>query len=345
MRNDSKIDERNNNKSMNKPSKSGTTKNKKDTITSRTEFHESGREIDCHNGMTQKIFTFVIALIMIIAATNIAWVWVNNQDKNALNNAYKTIDDLEIDYDTERQSNAILMDNYSRLLLSFNDLKLNLTANDLYQFLRLDNAISEYYETIRNEILQGDIYGQDGVNFCAELSRHDKGESCWSEYENEYYDCYGTYSYEDARNRLDFILTYSGVIYNDTSVMKIDKILAFITQYINYNEDLINRYIAPIETLGYASGDCEDFSTLASALFELAGIESAIGFFENNLGYRHSMVLVQLDNLGPYEYNAYSNLTYLGLSSGKWIKLDPQNPIENQYVEIDQWDIIVASES
>ena len=95
------------------------------------------------------------------------------------------------------------------------------------------------------------------------------------------------------------------------------------------------------------SRDCDDFSILAACLFEYAGIKRAIGFFENTtLNAKHSMVLVQLSDLGNYGYFYYSDLTNFGLSNGKWIIIEPQIAILEQYTRnsSNKWSLVVASE-
>ena len=72
----------------------------------------------------------------------------------------------------------------------------------------------------------------------------------------------------------------------------------------------------PSETLAFRSGDCTSFSILAASMFEAVGIKSAIGFFRNNRGEYHAMVLVHLNDLGSYNYYYYyynNDLTSYGL--------------------------------
>jgi hypothetical protein len=96
--------------------------------------------------------------------------------------------------------------------------------------------------------------------------------------------------------------------------------------------------------MGFKSGDCEDFTILASALFKKIGIDSAFGRFKNDKNEYHAMVLVHLENLGSYGYWYYSDLTYYGLASGKWIIIEPQYTIENQNTDwIKQWTIVAAA--
>jgi transglutaminase-like putative cysteine protease len=110
--------------------------------------------------------------------------------------------------------------------------------------------------------------------------------------------------------------------------------------------DMTERFYAPWETLAHRSGDCEDFSILTSALFELAGIDSAFGAFTNDYNENHAMVLIHLNDLGPYDYYSYDDLTSLGLSSGRWIIIEPQTTLDYQSDAswMDQWTILVAAD-
>ena len=66
---------------------------------------------------------------------------------------------------------------------------------------------------------------------------------------------------------------------------------------LEYELEMDDSLRAPVETLNLKSGDCDDFSILVSALFEIAGIDSGIGFFQSD-EYAHAMVLIHSDNLG-----------------------------------------------
>ena len=116
---------------------------------------------------------------------------------------------------------------------------------------------------------------------------------------------------------------------------------------IEYSEDINNEFLFPIEVLTYRSGDCDDFSILASTLFEYVGIESAIGFFTNESeDYDHCMVLVNLPDLDYYGYWYYDDLTNQGLSQGRWIIIEPQATIDMQVEDdlISKWGMIAVAE-
>lgn len=104
----------------------------------------------------------------------------------------------------------------------------------------------------------------------------------------------------------------------------------------------------PAETLGFKSGDCDDFTILAAALFGAVGTDSAVAFFshqdpEAEKQY-HWMVQVHLDNLREYGYRYYSDLTSIGLAAGTWIRIKPQRTIENQHSKwAGQWNLPAAA--
>ena len=125
----------------------------------------------------------------------------------------------------------------------------------------------------------------------------------------------------------------------DNEVTKIDKILDFINDNLHYESDMDNDFLAPMETLGLKSGDCEDYAVLAGALFELVDIQSAIALSDD-----HAIVLVRIDNLGTHGHLYYDDLTSYDLSSGRWILIEPQARIEQQLDALGDFNLNVASE-
>jgi transglutaminase-like putative cysteine protease len=182
------------------------------------------------------------------------------------------------------------------------------------------------------------------ANFAADLALHDLRILYWPRIEDDYYEDVGEYSYDTARAKIDEIIILLDIGTYDTSVDIIEKVLTFINSYIHYESEANDVFHAPVETLGFKSGDCDDFTILAAALFEDLGIESAIRFYYNeDIGY-HAMVLVHLENLGDYGYWYFSDLTHRGLEEGRWITIEPQLTIEYQDSDwIEQWDLLVAS--
>ncbi|MEE8168765.1 MAG: transglutaminase-like domain-containing protein [Candidatus Hydrothermarchaeales archaeon] len=145
---------------------------------------------------------------------------------------------------------------------------------------------------------------------------------------------------------LDAVLGFAGVQDSSSEVSKLKKILGWLNANVHYESDLNNIFRAPVETLSLKSGDCDDYSILTGALFERAGVESAVGFFKaSGEAEGHAMVLVRLDDLGGYPNRYYSDLTHRGLSSGKWIKIEPQRTIDRQSGDyIKKWNLVSASE-
>ena len=162
--------------------------------------------------------------------------------------------------------------------------------------------------------------------------------------EDDYYDIRGTYLHNDAYNIIADIIEFIGIYKSDSNTDRIEKILNFIYDNIEYSEDINDEFLFPVEVLTYRSGDCDDFSILAAALFKAVGLDSAIGFFVNEEEQYHAMALIHLEDLGEYDYYYFSDLTHLGLDEGRWIIIEPQLTVENQDSEwIKQWNVIVTA--
>ena len=156
-----------------------------------------------------------------------------------------------------------------------------------------------------------------------------------SSYESDFINEFGINSFEYDISHLQNILSYYGVKAYDSSSIKIEKILEFISEVVTYQLEMDDIFRFPLETLSLGSGDCDDYSILVATLFECVGIDSALAYFETNNG-DHVLVLVHLDELAisnPYyeqRYYLYDDLTHYGLQSGQWIMIEPQSPIEYQ---------------
>jgi len=227
------------------------------------------------------------------------------------------------------------------------DLLGNFEEIDYLELVQLDSTRADYYETLREEVSPQSPSNENGVLFCAELVKHDLGETYWPTLDSTYYAATGGHAYLEASNELDEILDMIGASGSKDPVENIGLILAFINERITYSPDMVNRYFAPVETLAYGSGDCDDYAILAAALFERVGVDSAIAFFANDEGEGHAMNLVHLDDLDDYGYYYYTDLTGKGLDSGRWIIIEPQAPIDDQYDPewLEQWDLKVAAET
>jgi len=262
-------------------------------------------------------------------------------------------DELLSQYNSLSGQYASLLEDYNLLTQNYDNLMISYVAalDDLMylDIVHIDSLVNDYYETIRDKkspLIP--TYGELAT-FLANLAKHDKGTIWWSDIGTDYYDITGSHRYSEARVTLLNIIALSGVNTDDTSPEKIDKILSFVNSKVDYQHDLDDKGFFPTETLNSGTGDCEDYSILFSALFELAGVESAIGLFESDDGTSgHSMVLVQLPDLGGEGYYYYGDLTSYGLNSGKWIIIEPQRDgIENQDSAswFTMWNIQAAAET
>jgi transglutaminase-like putative cysteine protease len=211
----------------------------------------------------------------------------------------------------------------------------------------LDSLAHDYYESIRAEKAPLNPSYQADADFYAELSEHDQGKIFWTDLDNEYYAHTSAHRYTQAELTLLSILYLSGADNATNNVDRMACILSYVDSKIHYQYDLVDRPFAPTETLSSGTGDCEDYSILVSALFELAGIPTAIATFTNSANEGHAMVLVHMSNLGNYNSYYYSDLTGYGLQTGKWILIEPQRAISQQHDPswFLQWNIDAASET
>lgn len=219
---------------------------------------------------------------------------------------------------------------------------------EVEEALRIGNNLTSYYDAVRARYgLGGEKYGEGeypGVMFAAKLAYHDLGNPCWPKIEEEFYDALGVHSYQAAWRRLK--RTLIGIEGDMDAVEKVRHILDFLHEYIVYQGEVDEVIRAPVETLSLGSGDCDDYSTLAAALLEAVGIDSAVAIFRDAEDNYHYMVLIHLDDLGVYNYTYYDDLTVYGLSPGRWIPIEPQYPIERQgYLKwFNRWTLEAAAE-
>jgi len=268
-------------------------------------------------------------------------------EKNSLQAQYdELLDQYELlsgQYQDLQDQFLLLQNQYQNLSVSYNAVNQQLSYLNM---VRLDSLDLDYYITIREDY-GGAIFNQDKVDFCAQLSKHDRAAYYWPVADSTYYDITGYHRYYAAFATQLSVLNLVGVKGTDSAAVEISKILSFIDGNITFQYDMYDRYFAPTETLSSGTGDCDDFSILASSMFEMMGIQSAIAYFQNSYGGAHAMVLVHLPDLGGYGYYYYSDLTSLGLASGKWIIIEPQTLIQNQDDSswFSQWIIEVAAET
>jgi len=235
---------------------------------------------------------------------------------------------------------SFMRESYDNLLLQY----------QVSEALRINHLLEDYYDEVRS---LKDIPPRRGrnpdyvqqVRFMAELAKHSLGRTYWPALEERFYELSGEHSYAAASRKMDEVFKLIGVKDSDTPVERIEKILRFINNNIRYEHDYDDVFLAPLETLAFRSGDCDDYAILAAALFDKAGIDSAIGVFTNGT-IEHAMVLVHLDTLSPYGFHYYQDLTHMGLASGRWILIEPQATIDRQYDKgwFNQWRLLAAAE-
>jgi len=267
-------------------------------------------------------------------------------------------DQLDSQHTSLQTTNTNLQSDYNQLEAEYNTLQSDYESlfteyiNFLSDYLAtledyinettmgMGHLLNDYYEVIREEATPTGwwIYqptNQDFADFAANIAEHGLGITYWPDYEDEFYQkserAYGSkiHSYKKALDQLNAVKNLIDITEFDENTLKIDKILDFINDNVHYEPDMDDNFLAPMETLSLKSGDCEDFSILAGALFELVDIESAIAIGGNS-GKPHAFVLVKLDDLGTHGYWHFDDLTGYGLSSGQWIIIEPQARIEQQ---------------
>jgi len=260
-------------------------------------------------------------------------------------------ENLQDNYSQLKQDYENLQGNYSQLYEMYWD-NLNLTW-ELYDELffieniNLGHLMESCYGDIRDiydERWDGfwwDLIGDDDevIEFAANLAEHDLGRIFWTDPNERYKGITGENMNQVAHSKLSYVPDYLEIDEYGDPVIKVESILDFVTTWVHYEHDLNGEFLSPIETLTFRSGDCDDYSILVSALFELVGLESGIVFVTNDEGDGHAMVLLHLDDLGSYSYYYFSDLTSYGLQEGKWIIIEPQVTIERQHDEdwMEQW--------
>jgi hypothetical protein len=219
-------------------------------------------------------------------------------------------------------------------------------ASKIHEDLRIGNSMVSYYEKLRSTYVISELPEKKRCQFAVQLALHDLHKLSFTQIEEEFGEDVGFKSYKKASKVLDKAYGYCGITDDDTDAEKIKKILEFVNWYIEYEPEIDDSMRAPVETLNLRSGDCDDFCILTSALFVKSGIDSAIGFFSNQDGAGHAMVLVHLNDLGGYGCAYLEDLTGFRLQEGIWIVIEPQSLIEYQDDRewIYQWKLEMAIE-
>lgn len=304
-----------------------------------------------------KIILSIIVGILASFLVLIVFRHINLQlEYSDLKSEYQRLEENYLKLDSELSSLKSMRDS---LLLRIDQLEgevssLRESYNDiLFQYqvseaLRINHLLEDYYDEVRSlkdaPWRERDSYSEQ-VRLMVELAKHSLGRMYWPTLEERFYELSGEYSYVVAMRKMSEVFKLTGVGDTDTYVERVEKILNFINKNIHYENDYKNKFLAPLETLAFRSGDCDDYAVLAAAFFEKAGINSAIGIFTNGT-VEHAMVLIRLDNLSPYGFHYYQDLTSIGLSPGRWILIEPQATIDRQYDPdwFNQWRLQAAAE-
>ena len=260
-----------------------------------------------------------------------------SEDYNALSVEYST---LINDYNT-------LWDIYDELESEYEEIKYQY---NMWTELRIGNSLTSYYDTLRYEFgptgsRSNWKYEEESCQFASQLALHDLHRLYWIKAEEIYGEDVGKESYAQAWEVLSKAYEYCEISSTDSDVEKIEKILVFVNSIIDFELEMDDSLRAPVETLSLKSGDCDDFSVLVSALFEIADIESGVCFLESE-DSAHAMVLVHLEDLDEYGCYYYEDLTQYNFEDGTWILIEPQSTIDYQDDAdwFDQWSLYMAVE-
>ena len=268
-----------------------------------------------------------------------------NDNYSKLENQYGNLSsdysDLNSDYNQLNSAHATLESDYNNLDSQYNSLESNYTElNGKYTketTMRTGNLLQTFYQDVRADYFPSEYSKK--ASFAAKLAGHGIGKNYWSNLDNNFYEnsyeSYGKHihSYTEAKNELSKVYKLIGISSGDSQVTKIDKILKFVNSNIHGEADNQESFHAPMETITLKSGDCDDYSILVGALFEMAGIKTAIALNnpDKNGGTGHVFLVVQVSNTeGKLDYG-YKDLTDKGLSSGWWYIIEPQLKLEDQH--------------
>lgn len=259
---------------------------------------------------------------------------------------------LSLNYTRLDRDHEVLKGQYVELqttLQTWEQLHIGTTLETYYDYVRANVMTIGGYPLGEEEWWMYPDYYEDSVWLAACMAAHDVGNLYWPSLETEYLDTTGEYSCYSAQDMLERLLDMCEINLNDDHVNKIDKILGFVNSIITYETRLVDHMWFPTETLTFRSGDCTSYSILVAALLEMVDIKSAIGFFLNDQGDGHAMVLINSETLGEYKCWYFQDLTDHGLSSGRWIIIEPQySSLSEQETYQDewipQWDLEVAAE-
>ena len=272
----------------------------------------------------------------------------NSRLKDQISSLQNQVYDLQLQLNLEEANVSRIDEEFQALQNKYEALKRDYQVTNE---LKIGNSLTSFYDYLRHEKgFSGDASyratDEDRVQFAVNLVLHDLNRFSWPSIEDEYYEKIGIHSYDAAWNMMQIALNNTGIEEDDTMVEEIEKTLAFLNNYLEYETEFDNIFRAPVETLSMKHGDCEDYAILASAFFEAVGIDSAIGFFKNIEDEYHAMVLIHIEDLGDHGFWYFDDLTTLGLREGRWIIIEPQYEIEHQEYDewMSQWSLNVVAE-
>jgi hypothetical protein len=247
---------------------------------------------------------------------------------------------LNASYNSLQGQYGLLSSNYNTLSSNYETLQAQYDSlesqSQMSSGLKIDATLATYYDYVREHV------SESAIKLEADVAAHDAGHLYWPtlEEETDYVARSGTNESADrtAFRIISKFLSYANITAGDSDVVKMDKILHLIHDYITYERRANGEILFPTEVLTFGSGDCTGFTVLAACLFEEVGIQTATGYFTSTESEEgHSMVLVHLDDLGTYAYSYFSDLTGKGLSSGKWIVIEPQDGSLSAYSNNLEW--------
>jgi transglutaminase-like putative cysteine protease len=298
-----------------------------------TELKENIIEIKLENSQLENNITKILKLLDNYENE----IYSLNSEKEVLS---EEVNQLQFEISDLVEENNYVLNEIEYITSNYNSI---LNKYTLEKELTIGVTLESYFDTIRQEIGPSIYDNQAKAEFGANLAKHNLGRIFWPYYEDQFSEFNNESSYEIALEKIETIISLIGFDIYHTETEKIEKILVFLNEHIHYEYEINELLLAPIETLAFKSGDCDDYSILCSTLLEYLGIESAIEIFKNDDDF-HAMVLVQLKNT-PRGFYFFNNLTDYGLSENKWIIIEPQLLYEHQNdTSIGEWSLIAASE-
>jgi hypothetical protein len=312
------------------------------------QIYELEIELTKNIGELERVQSRVLDLENELSITNTRYTIDMNDLKDQLDTTKTELLKISSELQTSENELRNLRRSHTDLWSDYHSLEQEL---ETWECLRVGNSMTDLYEHIRDDYQPtrartlSKLRSQK-VKFVKKLVNHDLGRDEWPTIEEEYRTSTGLHSYEVALSVLDEALSIAKVNPSFSNTRKIELILDFVVNHISYETEMDERNLAPVETLTLRSGDCDDYSALVAALFEMSGIDCAVASFENNEKIGHFMVLVQLDELYLDRYWYYDDLTDLGLSPGRWIMIEPQSLLEYQGDDewMTQWKLMMAAE-